>query len=461
QASRAHEESRSVPEHRAVGLLWLALGCGQLRRLQVGPARVALQHASSQLAAGGLTWARERGRCWEALAHAWYGDLAAATRVGVEVAEGPAGQIAGLPPILALSQALTHIARDEPEAAAMVLDQAEQVHADPQPVGEPALAFLIGLARTRIAIDAGNLTGARGLLRPLTELAVGDQAARIAISRLDAEISLTAGERERARSLLAAVSPEAAGWWPEIMVCQARLLMADGDDKGALRLLDPVMAGPAAAPGAARLADVAAGPDAAGPGGAVPQAAGADEPADGASAGAGPAGPEDMATGSAGRASTLASRLSARLTAVLAHRRLNQAAEAAERLEEALALAEPDDQSGAFIAAGSPIRSALTVLITPASPCQAFAGRILERFDGRLPHGSGQPSGAPLTEAELAVLRFLPSHMTNQEIAESLFLSINTIKTHLSSVYRKLGVTSRRQAIAQGRRLDLLLSALS
>ena len=62
----------------------------------------------------------------------------------------------------------------------------------------------------------------------------------------------------------------------------------------------------------------------------------------------------------------------------------------------------------------------------------------------------------PLTGSELAVLRFLPSHMTNQEIAESLFLSINTIKTHLSSVYRKLGVTSRRQANAQGRRLDLL-----
>jgi len=47
--------------------------------------------------------------------------------------------------------------------------------------------------------------------------------------------------------------------------------------------------------------------------------------------------------------------------------------------------------------------------------------------------------------------------MTNQEIAEALFLSINTIKTHLSSVYRKLGVANRRQAIAQGRRLDLLL----
>jgi LuxR family transcriptional regulator, maltose regulon positive regulatory protein len=449
QASRAHQESRSVPEHRAVGLLWLALGCSQLRRLHLQTARIALQHASSQLAAGGLTWPRERGRCWEAVAHACYGDLSTATRVGAEVAEGPARRIDGLAPILAVSQAVVHIARDEPEAAATVLDHAEQVLASPQPVGEPALALLIGLARTRIAIDEGNLTAARGLVRPLTEVAVGDQPARIAVSRLDAEISLAAGERERARSLLAAVSPGAAGSWPEIAVGQARVLMADGDDKGALRLLEPVLVNPTAAPDAPSLADAATGPDAGGPGSGVAESPDA----------AGPAGPADAAglLPAAARPATLACRLSALLTAVLAHRRLNQAAEAAERLEEALALAEPDDQPGQFIAAGSPIRSALTVLITPASPRAAFAARILERFDGRLAHRSGEPTGAPLTEAELAVLRFLPSHMTNQEIAESLFLSINTIKTHLSSVYRKLGVTSRRQAIAQGRRLDLLL----
>jgi len=158
---------------------------------------------------------------------------------------------------------------------------------------------------------------------------------------------------------------------------------------------------------------------------------------------------------------SIADRISALLTAAVAHRRLGQASEATELLEEALALAEPDDACGPFIAAGPAIRSALTVLISPASRCAAFAARILDRFDGRTSRRAAPLSSTALTESELAVLRFLPSHMTNQEIAESLFLSINTIKTHLSSVYRKLGVVNRRQAIAQGRRLELLLRRLT
>jgi LuxR family transcriptional regulator, maltose regulon positive regulatory protein len=423
-AGHAHEASRSVPEHGAAGLLWLALGCASLRRLEIPQARTALQHASSQLAAGGLTLIRERARSWEAVAHAGYGDLAAAIRVAAEVSEGPAGSDAELAPILALSQASAHLARDEPEAAAMLMDRADQAAAGPQPAGEPVVGVLSAMIRTRIAIDEGNLAGARGLIRLLTEAGAGDHATALAIAALDAEVSLAAGERERARVTLGGLADPAASR-PDVLVCRARLLMADEDDKAAVKLLDPLLAGPLGASGPAAAAAMATtGEPAARP-------------------------PEPAAV-------TLSARLSALLTTVIAHRRLNQAAEAAERLEEALALAEADDQSGVFIAGGSPVRSALTVLITPASRCAAFAGRILDRFDGRLPHGSGQPTGAALTESELAVLRFLPSHMTNQEIAEALFLSINTIKTHLSSVYRKLGVTSRRQAIAQGRRLDLL-----
>jgi LuxR family maltose regulon positive regulatory protein len=48
--------------------------------------------------------------------------------------------------------------------------------------------------------------------------------------------------------------------------------------------------------------------------------------------------------------------------------------------------------------------------------------------------------------------------MTNEEISEALFLSINTVKTHLRSAYRKLGVGSRREAIARGRRIGVLLA---
>ncbi len=400
-AGRAHEESKSAPEHRGAGLLWLALGCAGLRRLEVRRARSALQHAGSQLAAGGLLALRERARSWEAVAHAWYGDLATATRIAAEVAERLTAGSGDLAPILAVSQARAHVARDEPEAAAMLLDQADQAAAATvQPAGEPVIGVLTGMMRTRIAIDDGNPAGARGLVRLLTETVAGEPGPTAAIAVLDAEISLVAGEPDRARSAIAAAPGETELGGQDAEICRAKLLMASHDDKGALKLLEPIMTGP-------------------------------------------PSGP-------------VSARLSALLTAVIAHRRLNQATEAAERLEEALAVAEPDDQSGAFIAAGTPIRSALTVLITPASRCAGFAGRILDRFDGRLPHTAGQPSGTPLTESELAVLRFLPSHMTNQEIAESLFLSINTIKTHLSSVYRKLGVSSRRQAIAQGRRLDLL-----
>jgi DNA-binding CsgD family transcriptional regulator len=62
----------------------------------------------------------------------------------------------------------------------------------------------------------------------------------------------------------------------------------------------------------------------------------------------------------------------------------------------------------------------------------------------------------PLTVSETRVLRYLPSHMGAPEIAAELFLSANTVKTHLRHLYRKLGAHNRREAVQRARAIGLL-----
>jgi LuxR family maltose regulon positive regulatory protein len=62
-----------------------------------------------------------------------------------------------------------------------------------------------------------------------------------------------------------------------------------------------------------------------------------------------------------------------------------------------------------------------------------------------------KPSAWPLSEREHDVWRHLGTRLSTREIAARLGLSHNTVKTHMRSIYRKLGVRSRQDAVARGR----------
>ena len=56
-----------------------------------------------------------------------------------------------------------------------------------------------------------------------------------------------------------------------------------------------------------------------------------------------------------------------------------------------------------------------------------------------------------LTERELTVLSYLPTMLKSAEIASDLFVTTNTVKSHQQSIYRKLGVSTRRNAVDRAR----------
>ena len=61
-----------------------------------------------------------------------------------------------------------------------------------------------------------------------------------------------------------------------------------------------------------------------------------------------------------------------------------------------------------------------------------------------------------LTEREMIVLHYLPTMLKAGEIASDLYVSVNTVKAHLRSIYRKLGVSNRREAVERARTIGLM-----
>jgi LuxR family maltose regulon positive regulatory protein len=145
----------------------------------------------------------------------------------------------------------------------------------------------------------------------------------------------------------------------------------------------------------------------------------------------------------------------------LAHLLANDLPKAMATLQRVLALAEPEDYVRTFVDAGPPMKALLRqALLRGISP--AYVKRLLAAFPAReAPRPANRQQLAahlaePLSNRELEVLRLVAAGASNAEIAHSLVVGLSTVKKHINSIYSKLDVRSRTQALARAADLDLL-----
>jgi LuxR family transcriptional regulator, maltose regulon positive regulatory protein len=123
-----------------------------------------------------------------------------------------------------------------------------------------------------------------------------------------------------------------------------------------------------------------------------------------------------------------------------------------ERLREVVKLAAATQRPGPLLDRGAAMLAVLVAAGSSVPDPDGLVSRIVTELRERTPRTAAHP----LTSAELRVLEQLGSLTTLGEVAAGLHLSRNTVKTHVAAIYRKLGVTTRRDAVASARSNGLL-----
>ncbi len=375
------------------------------------------------------------------LAHLWQGETVAARKAldrGVRRLDGDARQNAGA----------WHVLLNATEGRLRAADDTISV-LRAVPAAAHGTDPLLDLARAGIWIERDRLHDAWDLLRSVpatsTGLPPGDGAEiplAIGSALIRARVHIARGSFTSARSELAAARHPAAGLSPHLQhdadLLEAEILTLQGRTDDARRVLYgalesqplPDLARSAVALGKHRLA-------AADPAGAL-------------------AAVLPCLEGTATEIRLL-DLVAAHLVGAEARRLMGASGAARDHLEHALALAAPDELIRVFLDGGRPVRSLLTVLVPDDGPHGQMRSTLLWHFEAELDTAvRTSRRRAALTGSERAVLAYLPSLLTNEEIAGELCLSVNTIKSHLRSLYRKLDVSNRRDAVISARRLALL-----
>ncbi|WP_410811238.1 LuxR C-terminal-related transcriptional regulator [Micromonospora sp. 067-2] len=370
--------------------------------------------------------AREAGRPRTELVGASRSALLLAVRGELRAAEQAARDALGVAPCQGrscrldcgyayLALALVALHRDQPEEAAANLALAAPVtgppgHPEaqdgwPESTAEPVAAAVAALCRAHLHRDAGDpAAGQRLLVRARESLADRPAAVEVAglLRAAEADLRAERGDVDAARDLLAGATDDAAA--PALAVTLARVELRAGDPAAAGRALPDWQALPSAA---------------------LP----------------------------------LPVRLDAGLLDAVLAERGGDGRRAGRILEQVLDLAGPQGCRRVFTRAEPPVRALLAAHLDAGTAHFSLVSDLVrgtEQTTTRPPVEPGGTLDEPLTERELTILRYLQSILSNVEIAAELSLSVNTVKTHVRNIYRKLDATRRREAVRRARELRLI-----